>query len=148
MRELPCPRDGTELVKVIEGDCAVYVCADDGGIWIPARSLKSFTRPPKKALPENTAIALAFGAPEDGPALCPEDGTKMRLRTHGVTTIDLCAKCGGVWLDAHEAERFFKVSRPTKLQKALRQADAATIPVLEGVSGVAQVLLELAAIII
>lgn len=148
MRELPCPRDGTELVKVIDADCAVYLCADDGGIWIPAYSLKPFTRSPRKALPENTAIALAFGAPEDGPARCPEDGTKMRLRSHGLTTIDLCAKCGGVWLDAHEAERFFKVSRLTKLPKTLHQADQATIPVMEGVSGVAQVLLELAAIFI
>lgn len=146
MTELPCPRDRTALVKVVEGDCAVHACADDGGIWIPARSLKPFTKAENAPLPEDTAIALAFGAPEDGSALCPEDGTTMRLRTHCATTIDLCPKCGGVWLDAGEVGRTFKVIRRTKLQTALRQADAATIPAMEVASGAAHLVLELAAI--
>ena len=34
--------------------------------------------------------------------LCPEDGDRMSERDIGGITIDLCGRCGGIWLDNGE----------------------------------------------
>lgn len=144
-----CPRDGSKLVKLVDGLAVIYVCADDSGVWVPAKSLKAFTKRSQKSMAADTAIALAFGAPKDGRARCPEDGVAMGLRSHGGTTIDLCPHCGGVWLDAAEAGRFFKVKRPVTLTENLSKAGKAAEPALlvaGGVADLATLILQLASI--
>ena len=33
---------------------------------------------------------------------CPEDGKKMERKDYGGVTVDICQKCGGIWLDKGE----------------------------------------------
>ena len=35
---------------------------------------------------------------------CPKCGGDLKEETHGHAKVDVCAKCGGMWLDAGEVE--------------------------------------------
>jgi Zn-finger nucleic acid-binding protein len=41
--------------------------------------------------------------------LCPHDGYRMEKERFGGITIDRCANCGCLWLDAHELDRILSV---------------------------------------
>jgi len=46
--------------------------------------------------------------------LCPHDGYRMEKEDVGGITIDRCANCGCLWLDAHELDRILQISGGAK----------------------------------
>ncbi len=52
---------------------------------------------------------------------CPKDGTlmeKQALGSDGGVTIDRCARCGALWLDAHEMEQILAMGAARRVDLA------------------------------
>ena len=48
---------------------------------------------------------------------CPRCAIPMRKKTRGDVTIDVCPKCGGLWLDDKEIDKLVAIGRPAKVKK-------------------------------
>ena len=104
-----CPRDGAEaFLKSVQGPKGQFqldVCPKCGGAWF-----------------DNGEIAKVSGDKEiermiveyaGGPSslACPHCGREMVTRPVGDITLDVCAKCKGVWVDAGELENAARTLR-------------------------------------
>ena len=51
---------------------------------------------------------------KDKPLFCPRDLTLMEKATRKGVTIDICRKCGGMWLDKGENDKLNKKVKSKK----------------------------------
>jgi hypothetical protein len=102
MENFLCPRDQTPL-SLLEGGS--WHCAQCRGTWFPYR-----------------VVALTLGhVPKPDPKSVPA-GEKLRCPEHGVPLlptkhrkgpeVDVCARCGGVWLDPGEQDLIVTALKP------------------------------------
>lgn len=106
---LRCPRTGTPLARLRVGGVDTDVCEDCGGLWLDHAELARFDRP--DAVFGDAIVAhlrqFAPGLVDRSQRLrCPrhpEVVMQRRPYSTGVRVeIDVCAACGGVWLDTDE----------------------------------------------
>ena len=115
-----CPHHGKALLpQRVSGGRQMEICSHCQGLWLVPATVASLVG---HALRPAAVAALPPARPFSA-LPCPMDGSGMRaLRSHGVE-IDLCARCGGVWLDAGELEQLLALNQP--------QEDSAAGEVLE-----------------
>ena len=106
MNERRCPRCGTALRQVEDGRLVLDTCPTCGGLWIDedewkplVGSVRSIARPLSVPLDFRRPPCPACGPENEEAGLMPRG-----LRGGGELEIDLCASCGGAWLDAGELE--------------------------------------------
>jgi Zn-finger nucleic acid-binding protein len=92
-----CPRDRTSLVIDFYQNHSIRRCRSCAGLWIPA-----------------SVVSLAVGrinAPRLSSSTgrcCPDGGARLLAVSRKKVEVDVCASCGGVWLDAGELQRVLK----------------------------------------
>jgi len=92
-----CPKDSTPLTgNTIEGH-NVYLCNSCSGLWLPAKVVAAAVG---RIPTSNSTRSEALVCPDDNALLIP-------VRHHDIV-IDLCSKCGGVWLDYGELEHILQ----------------------------------------
>ena len=92
-----CPKDLSRLFVYESCDFDVWKCKKCAGLWFPPKVVSEVIghppTPPSQKDPTEQSIVQ-----------CPEDRVLLiPIHSHGVE-IDLCPKCGGVWLDHGELE--------------------------------------------
>lgn len=89
-----CPRDANELVEHSDTTLPVLHCNACTGAFIRGLPIHDFQSNGARQRREEW----------DREIVCPEHKEKMDSLTVKGVTIDICAKCGGVWLDGGEIE--------------------------------------------
>ena len=119
--ELRCPDDGHVLLAEKER-VAFWSCRHCHGLWFPRESLekRQHVRIPAKS-------RVTSDTREAGKRNCPQCGVAMRQERDKDTTIDVCDRCSGVWLDPGEY--------PAALRRAARERFKRERPSLAGGSG-------------
>jgi Zn-finger nucleic acid-binding protein len=129
-----CPIDGGLLRPNGSGQSVIESCPVCGGIWVSARALRRL----QGSSPE-LRVHLAGrlrGQPAMAPVLAKHcstcEATPLGVcRVNGVE-LDVCAKCGGLWLDRGELEAL-KRRRMTFSGLGLAVGDAVLEAVFQGV---------------
>ena len=120
LRDMLCPREGTELKTVKRSDVELEECSACGGVFLDRGELESLQSAVEKA------GGAALGAPTDTvsegfsaahneelpPIDCVKCTIQMERRRYGFgsqTVIDECPNCGGLWLDGGELEALQKL---------------------------------------
>jgi len=128
-----CPREVRALSPFrASGGELLDRCGSCGGLWLPAAAVASILghRPDLAAL-RKAAAKAGFARP-----CCPDDGSGMlALRYRGVE-IDVCTRCGGVWLDRGELEQIL-ARQPTEDEDDLDPVD-----VLENAGDIGETLVD------
>jgi len=121
-----CPVDRQELTeKEYESGIKVDGCPDCHGAWLDKGELERIQASLEhdfaddiRAVPDTVGRAYAMARAEEAPPRqCPKCGTTLDRVEHGYTSqilVDVCRRCGGVWLDRGELEAlelFFERSR-------------------------------------
>ena len=110
---LRCPDDGTVL-RVTTVDVGMFgVCRRCDGIWMARRLLEDLH---PVTLPVETRLARHVRHKAQ-PRHCSACATAMRVEKVDSVTLDVCPKCGGVWMDPgehHFARKFGARSRRDK----------------------------------
>jgi uncharacterized protein len=56
---------------------------------------------------------------------CPKDGYDLTSREHHGVQVEVCARCGGMWLDAGELEQLLQLSdQPGMLRRVVKDVMA------------------------
>jgi Zn-finger nucleic acid-binding protein len=90
-----CPTDKTRLLKN-DSNKPIHQCNDCSGVFV----LRGDGGLEETALEELPASPLA----------CPHDGSRLRLQQAAGTTMHVCGKCGGVWLDGETQSRLMSIT--------------------------------------
>jgi Zn-finger nucleic acid-binding protein len=95
-------------------DVSGYKCTGCGGHYVRAAELRRFFRVNK--LDDRIAKLIETvrtAPPSPRPLRCPEcDESSFRVLRAKDAEIDGCAKCTGLYFDAHEATGYFRRARP------------------------------------
>jgi hypothetical protein len=98
-RSIPGPDDTT-------GKIELDMCASCGGVWFDKDELDRYLDSAAKPLPP---MAKKVDPAQDSKAgLCPRCAAALLKKpapSNPRLTVDSCAKCGGLWLDAGELEQ-------------------------------------------
>jgi Zn-finger nucleic acid-binding protein len=86
-------------------------CPRCHGLWISGPALAE-TRLPVEQVPHESRRP-GPPPPDAGPRRCPQCDALMRSETHAGLTIERCAACASVWLDAGEFDAVRRVLQPT-----------------------------------
>jgi Zn-finger nucleic acid-binding protein len=103
-----CPRDVRALApfRAPQGHL-LQRCGACRGLWLPAAVVAGLLG----HAPDAKALAGKGSRPAFAALCCPDDGSGMRALHHRGVEIDVCQRCGGVWLDAGELERILASER-------------------------------------
>lgn len=99
-----CPRCKVPLVIVEAQGTQIDVCEKCGGIWFDPRELDRF-------MSEESPIELLINIKDaiDNEKLpCPACRCFMETKEIYGVTVDECATCNGIWLDAGEMEKIWR----------------------------------------
>jgi len=88
-----CPRDGTELQSEGFWKYPRSKCPRCEGYFLGHRDAM-------ETVGSQRVVALPAGKLQ-----CPHDGAPMRVFTHKLVELDICAECGSVWLDGGELKK-------------------------------------------
>jgi len=109
---MKCPRDGTELQKVVVMDVELDKCHKCDGIWCDRGEMEklrdSRTADIEEIIEEEYGNPEFVESPEKVEAKCPRCGGRLRNYNYSYiapVVIDSCAKCFGVWLDDGELNK-------------------------------------------
>ena len=100
---MKCPRDGTVLVFVDDGNHLRDRCPECEGVLVDRDELAAALG---KALGRTVALAggKVAGLPA-GSLECPRDGASLHRLDHQGVELDLCPECGSLWLDRGEIDK-------------------------------------------
>ena len=107
-----CPRCVNVILEPSYlGPVSVHRCATCDGHWFDRGLLVACLRSPAVAyLAERWRGATPPVVPVTGPASCPVCELELKRRRPqelGDAAVDLCARCGGTWLDGREIRTAF-----------------------------------------
>ena len=106
-----CPRDGSRLVDQASSLHDVVRCNSCSGMWLPASAVVELIG--KTKIPKQDQHSIP------GEITCPDDGTQLNLVKDRGVEIDICACCGGVWLDGGELEKLKDTQSGNKATEAI-----------------------------
>lgn len=125
---MDCPMDGTPLVtEIYETDIEVDVCPRCGGMWLDKGELEAIQQTVERdyseallSVPDTVKASQRASKQMSRPMLsCPGCKQEMSRKEYGYgsqVVIDLCAACGGIWLDRGELEELEVFFERTKLK--------------------------------
>lgn len=125
-----CPVDRNPLALRAHADAFVLRCDACCGVWMPPRVVA--------AAVGHVPHPARRGAKPHPTRCCPKDGAALHVvMAHGVE-IDVCAGCGGVWLDDGELERIARLRRGQEPGPASRVAEG-TVYAVDAANAAGQV---------
>lgn len=151
----PCPRCSSEtptlLTRVEDGTLTLDSCRSCGGLWLDAEewkpvvgSVRSIDRPQGLALDFRRPDCPACGTAEGAAGLVPRG-----LKGVPNLEIDVCASCGGAWLDRGELEharvaarRLGEERRRLAAEHRQREREAGRVPESDRATGFLDSLVE------
>jgi Zn-finger nucleic acid-binding protein len=98
--ELRCPVDGHDLERRDIDRRPAAACRHCHGIWISGPAIAETQLRPDQVPSESRRVTS--GQSDATPRHCPLCDTRMRSEQHAGVTIERCAACDSVWLDAGE----------------------------------------------
>ncbi len=103
-----CPRDTLALTAFrAPGGQHVDRCGHCEGLWLPAEVVSSIIG----HRPDTSRVSSVAGKPSFTRLCCPDDGSAMLALHLRGAEIDICSRCGGVWLDRGELEQILEAHR-------------------------------------
>lgn len=104
-----CPKDSTPLVgetrKVLLRSVEVDVCPKCRGLFLDEGEIRALTGHRRL----NRLLMKRPRASPGSPLACPHCERTLAAVTAGGMRVDVCPRCYGVWLDAHELDRLRKM---------------------------------------
>lgn len=131
---LSCPRcAASALVGGRSG--AALACGGCGGAFLPPTEAYRFVRDDVGVAPE--LVPQLAEEHRVGRLRCPTCREALRALPLKGVEVDWCARCGGLWLDAHERERLSGAPLMTSSTGALADVPEAALgrPLAEGAAG-------------
>ncbi len=113
---MQCPYHKSELEKsVYEEEVEIDSCPTCKGIWLDPGELEQIQRSTENDYSSllgksKNSAAMEYNRKrqlEEAPINCPGCATPMSKKEHGLHSkivVDLCPKCGGIWLDKGELQ--------------------------------------------
>lgn len=105
MAELKSPVSGALLQEVTINNVTLFKDPEQGGYWLRVDALQALTEMQETPILEvHTGETLQ----EHRGRFCPEDGSPLmefEFEEHSGVKMDICQRCGGLWLDAGEITR-------------------------------------------
>ncbi|MBN1809150.1 MAG: zf-TFIIB domain-containing protein [Planctomycetes bacterium] len=106
-RRLNCLRCGTVMQSEKVGDVTIDCCPDCRGVWLDSGELAAIVKSAVKGADLDDHVLWREADRFKGrisEVVCPHCGSQTVEVRHGGDgpMIDICAGCGGVWLDADE----------------------------------------------
>jgi Zn-finger nucleic acid-binding protein len=101
--KMKCPRDNSDLEKKKTGS----TCNQCNGIWLPFEEVMQLYTNCKLTVPSQVySVEKATDCNKwDSSIRCPNDNAKLTTYEYMGIQIDICHKCGGLWLDDGEFSR-------------------------------------------
>jgi Zn-finger nucleic acid-binding protein len=130
-----CPRCSVPLAtKTYEADVAVDACPKCGGLWLERGELTRIAEvverdysdklvEPDYTADESFELARQKSRPDIRCPKCGDETSKSECRWGSLVLMDVCASCGGMWLDRGEVqtlEIFFERMRQEEREDARR----------------------------
>lgn len=111
--DLRCPDDGHLLRASDKGPVPYAMCRHCDGLWFTKEAIEN-----KKpaTLPERSRQNRKQAPPKDS-RQCPQCAIKLHAENVDDVVIDVCPKCGGVWLDHGEYKAACRRSLTMRLHK-------------------------------
>jgi len=113
--DLRCPRDGSLLKRSERSKVPYAWCRRCYGLWFDREAIESEF---KAELPKESRQPRPMLSPTTE-ATCPRCGKTLHEELVDSTPIDLCATCGGVWLDPGEYPVARRRSARLRLERKL-----------------------------
>jgi len=118
-RRLNCMRCNAVMSSERVGDISVDVCPDCGGIWLDKGELSQIVRERIEDAEVDERLLWKEADKFKGrlsEIICPHCGSRMVEMRHGPDgpAIDICAGCGGVFLDKDELGAILKQAAKAK----------------------------------
>ena len=110
-KEIECPKCWVTLrqedVEVFGPNIVIDRCPKCSGIWLDQGELNKLLRDRKLS----NYLTKHIGTQSKSQLVCPRCGWLMDIETAEDVEIDVCLKCGGVWLDCGELEKLKGISK-------------------------------------
>ena len=111
--DLRCPDDAHLLRVVNEGRVTYAVCRHCDGVWFSRKAIEGT---------DAVRFSHASGRPRNDPTTkvvrsCPECSVRLDTESVDDVVIDVCPKCGGVWLDPGEYQAARRRSARIRLEQ-------------------------------
>ena len=90
-----CPGCDSDLILVNNATDDVDVCGSCGGLWLDGGELWM----EGAVLPTDLRPEMA-----EDPRICPRDQHLLQAMSNGTLHVDVCTRCGGMFLDGGELE--------------------------------------------
>jgi Zn-finger nucleic acid-binding protein len=108
---IECPQCWVTLrqkeVEVFGPNVIIDLCPKCGGIWLDQGELNKLLRDRKLS----NYLTKHIGTQSKSKLVCPRCGWLMDIETAEDVAVDVCLKCGGVWLDCGELEKLKGISK-------------------------------------
>jgi Zn-finger nucleic acid-binding protein len=111
--DLRWPDDATVLQLATEGRVTFAVCRHCDGAWFSHEAIEG---PDRARLPERTNRPRK-NAPSPAVRSCPQCAVPLDAEKIDDVLIDVCPKCGGVWLDPGEYQAARRRSARIRLER-------------------------------
>jgi Zn-finger nucleic acid-binding protein len=109
-KEIECPKCWVtmrqEEVDVFGPNIIIDRCPECGGILLDHGELNKLLRDRKLS----NYLTKHIGTQSKSKLVCPRCGWLMDIETAKDVEVDVCLKCGGVWLDYGELEKLWEIS--------------------------------------
>ncbi len=110
-KTLDCPKCWVamekEEVEILGPNIVIDICPDCGGIWLDRSELNKLLKDRKLS----NYLTKHIGTQSKSQLVCPRCGWLMDLEPAEEVEVDVCLKCGGVWLDYGELEKLRDISK-------------------------------------
>jgi len=111
LREIECPKCWVtmkqEEVEVLGPNIIIDICPECGGIWLDHGELKKLLKNRKLS----DYLTKHIGTQSKSKLVCARCGWLMDIEPAEDVEVDVCLKCGGVWLDYGELEKLKAISK-------------------------------------
>ncbi len=155
---MECPKDRHGLRAAALGDIRVDRCRECGGAWYDRDELRLLKDRESHRDYRWIDVDLwrdrrKFGARQATRYSCPRDGTRLTtLRYDEIDiSVDICGRCGGIWLDAGEYDRIIqeleKIVDSSTVDDYLKDVREEVLAVIRGPEGPVSELRDLAKVL-
>jgi uncharacterized protein len=130
-----CPECSLPLESTNIGDVELDFCSSCQGIWFDHNELKSITPKNSQSPPEFSGLlSRPLKSVDNRKRNCPSCQSLMSVKQRHGVELDLCQRCGGIWLDGGELRIVLETLQQEKIR--LEKVDLATRKVLDKDLGV------------
>lgn len=110
--ETQCPHDRVAMVRRERFGLIAVGCAYCGSLWLPSMSWRSLCR---RARIHSAPVTIDPTRPARICPVCTPE--KLQAQVVSDVEIDMCRRCGGVWLDSGEIQKLLGIKRLSEVNR-------------------------------